>query len=195
MIFYRALCIVVAGLTSSACGRAATLRVAARPTCRSTWRAAWGADSAVAVCLAPGFAAAPGSRDGAHQRWVRPLAAGQPQVGLANGDWLSVSLDTAAAASEPWPPRLASGPTCSVDCATADSVAAHRDKLDGGAEAQVEAGLISGGMPGFRRQPALVAGWVTPGGTRVWVNGMAAHPGTLDTLRAMLRTVRVAGAP
>jgi hypothetical protein len=50
---------------------------------------------------------------------------------------------------------------------------------------------VSGGEPGFRRQPALTAGWTTSWGSRVRVFGIAVHGATLDTLRFALRTLTV----
>ena len=116
MIAFRTLLLAWLAFSASACGRATT-RVAARPVCPSAWRAGWSSDSSIAICLPPGFAAASGALREGHQRWER-----RP-VGQPVGDWLSGSLDTAAAPPPAgrWPPHLASGPACVADCATVDS--------------------------------------------------------------------------
>jgi len=89
-----------------------------------------------------------------------------------------------------WPPHLASGASCFADCATADSVVIHRDTV-AGVEVAAEVGLVTGGFPGFRRRPFLVTGWTVSNASRGFAQGWAMNPKTLDTLRAMLKSVRL----
>ena len=93
---------------------------------------------------------------------------------------------------DPWPLHLASGSNCLADCASADSLVVHADTV-AGVPAYVETGLVTGGEPGFRRDPVLVASWSPSEHIRVIVYGFAARPATLDTLRSMARSVSVAG--
>jgi hypothetical protein len=102
-----------------------------------------------------------------------------------------VTIDTGTVALLP-PPALSSGPTCYGDCTTADSVTVHRDTI-GAVAARFEVGLVSGGVAGFQRHPALVGGWIAPSGVRVVVAGFTEVSATLDTLRAMIQTLRIAG--
>ena len=164
------------------CGRAPSL-IAAAPHCPAAWRPAWSADSSIALCLPQGFRAA-GDSSLHHQRWERRPANSPVR------DFLVVVAEPDSQSLLP-PPALGSGADCRDDCATVDSVAVYRDTV-GGAEAHIAVGLVSGGMPGFRRQPVIIAGWVTGRGVRVLSSGLATAPATLDTLRAMVRSVRAA---
>lgn len=174
------LCLSVAAL-AAACQRSASA-VAARPICVGGFIASWSADSALAPCLPPGFhlAAAGGA---AHARWERG------DLNSADRAWLSISIESTDVESERWSPYLASPPNCVADCASTDSVIQHSDSVATGVAA-VEVGLVSGGYPGFSRQPMMVAGWKIPPARRVWVNALAAKAPVLDTLRRALRSVQ-----
>jgi len=159
--------------------------VAATPDCPSSWRAAWSSDSTTSLCVPPDFVVAGAS------------AWGRPGVGTSFVDFLSVELvswprDSMSLGGQ-WPPHVASGANCLADCATADSMTVHVDTI-AGKEGRTEVGLASGGMPGFRRKPVLEAGWIVGDSVRGFAQGWATQAATLDTLRAMLRTVRLAQA-
>ena len=109
------------------------------------------------------------------------------------GDWFVVYTLTWPADSQPgteWPPRLASGAGCLADCARADSAIAFADSVDRGV-ARGELGLMSGGMPGFQRQPTLEWGWQGSGSQRFLLMAFTTTPATLDSLRNGLRQARV----
>jgi hypothetical protein len=168
-------------LAAANCGHS-TASVGSRPQCDTGFVANWSPDSSVAICLPVSFGPALGAT-GSHVRWERG------RLESVERAWLSISVDAADAADVPWPPHLASAGPCNyADCTTADSVEQHRDTLASGT-LFVETGLMSGGFPGFRRQPALVAGLTLPRG-RVWVNGLATKAATLDTLHRALLTAR-----
>jgi hypothetical protein len=153
--------------------------VAPAPQCISSWHPVWTADSSVALCIPPGFVL------------KAPDAWGRPRTNGTFSDFLTVELllwpEDSATLSR-WPPHLASGTNCLADCATADSVVIHRDTV-AGTEVAVEVGLVTGGYPGFRRQPLLVVGWTVSNTRRAFAQGWAVNPTTLDTLRNMLKTV------
>ena len=157
--------------------------VAAEPQCTAPSRAAWSVDSSIAICLPPGFRAA-GDSATHHQRWERR------SLGAPSADFLVVEAEPDSEALLP-APVLGSRPGCSVDCTTVDSVAIYRD-VPGVTAPHIELGLVSGGMPGLRRQPIIIAGWVTKPGGRVFIGGLAKSRAMLDTLHAMVRSVRVA---
>jgi len=155
--------------------------IAAAPECPSSWRAAWSADSAIALCVPADFVRAGSS------------AWGRPGVGTGFLDFLSVELlswpgDSASLSQ--WPPHVASPTNCLADCATADSLTVHIDTI-AGEEVRTEVGLASGGMPGFRRKPVLEAGWIINGSVRGFAQGWTRQAPALDTLRTILRTVRL----
>lgn len=182
MLRYPATVLAIGLLAALACDRS-TSSVASGPICERGLVASWSPDSAVALCLPPGFGPATHARGG-HARWERG------NVDSPDRAWLSIDVGSADADGERWPPHLASRADCSADCASTDSVVQYRDAVATGVAA-VEVGLVSGGYPGFRRQPLMVAGWKTPAGRRVWVNGLAATAPVLDTLRAALRSVQL----
>jgi hypothetical protein len=92
---------------------------------------------------------------------------------------------------ERWPATLAPDRRCIADCGTVDSLAVHSDTIDGKV-AHVETGRVSGGEPGFQRQPWIVASWELGNGSRVFVNGLAESGALLDTLRRAVNSVRIA---
>lgn len=141
--------------------------------CGDGWDRLASADTTVVFCAPPGF------RAERPDRWRR--AAPDPLT----GDWFSLAALTWPADSAfagRWPPRLASGPTCLADCATADSIVVFADSVARGV-ARGETGRVSGGMPGFRRQPMLVWGWEGGGSRRLHVTALASTPATLDSIR------------
>ena len=60
-----------------------------------------------------------------------------------------------------------------------------------GDDAATEIGLATGGLAGLTRRPVMVSGWVVSKERRGFAQGWTAQPATLDTLRLMLRTVRL----
>jgi len=73
----------------------------------------------------------------------------------------------------------------------ADSVVGHDDSLPD-AVVHVQTGLVTGGLQGETRVPTLTGGGRAHDQRRVFVFGAATTGATLDTLRRMLRTVRLA---
>ncbi len=166
--------------TAGACGHRPP--VASRPDCAADWTPAWEGDSTLALCVPPGF-----------QR-LKDYAWGRQAPGGWARDFVSVELlqwpeDSASLHS--WPPHLASPPTCRADCGTVDSLSVHADQV-AGSEARTEVGLVSGGMPGFRRQPMFRMGWVVGAGRRGFAQGWAENAATLDTMRMAVRTLTIA---
>lgn len=153
------------------------------PACPSGWYQAHTADMSMALCL-PSSLVQRHQDSGEATIWERGEPISPKHV------WLIIDVYADTTNDDPWPPHLASRASCLADCATADSVVQHVDTL-AGSVVQVETGLVSGGEPGFRRQPALTAGWTTSWGSRVRVFGIAVHGATLDTLRFALRTLKV----
>jgi hypothetical protein len=155
--------------------------VARAPDCAPSWRAVWATDSSVALCVPVDFVSAGNS------------AWGRAGVGTSFVDFLSVTLLSWPRDAErlpQWPPHIASGSNCLADCATSDSVVVHVDTVAGLA-IQTETGLATGGFPGFRRKPVLEAGWILNDTLRGFAQGWSRHGATLDTLRAIMRSIRV----
>lgn len=151
--------------------------------CPAGWQRAWTADSTLSLCAAPAFV-----QSEAHS-WQRldPTQGPDPQ------DFFSVEVirwPDDSASLRHWPPRLGSDAECRADCITLDSSATHTDRWSG-VEAHTETGRISGGLAGLQRRPVFVSGWVIASDRRGFAQGWATLPMTLDTLRQMLRTVRV----
>ena len=148
-----------------------------------SWRRVQAADSALALCVPPGFA-----RSSSGHGWARGTA---DQINFL---WLAASvLDSMDATREwgspPTPPSMRAPIDSSMpDFVRADSVEIHEDTVDGHVVA-VETGLLTGGAVGFHRAPAVRAVWRLPRGRWALLQGFATQPGQLDTLRAMMRTV------
>jgi hypothetical protein len=146
----------------------------------------YAADSSSALCAASGYDLAGDTG----RRWAR----GAPgDTGYA---WLSITvLDTADAADE-WGQPSAPGsfqradPPGTLHALRAESVSVHREVIQT-AIVEVETARVSGGVTGLNRHPVLRAVWRVGDGRWVLAQGFATEPATLDTLRAMLRTVRV----
>jgi len=172
-------CLIVSALLAfiGACSR--TTFVATPSNCPADWRGRWSADSAVSLCLPPGFA--PSNASGT---WAR-------HGGGRLGDRIIVSTvkwPDDWHETDPWPFHLASASNCLADCATVDSLTVHEDTI-GGAPAWIETGLVTGGFSGFRRHPVLVASWSPSAQLRVLVYGFATRSATLDTIRAVAGTI------
>ena len=172
---------VLAALVVMACSREQGSADVAE--CPAGWQQSWTADSTLSLCAAPGFI-----QSEAHS-WQRldPAQGPDPQ------DFFSVeviSWPADSAVLRHWPPRLGSDPDCRADCITVDSFAAHAERARG-MEAATETGRISGGLAGLQRRPAFVSGWIIASDRRGFAQGWATLPITLDTLRQMLRSVRV----
>ena len=147
------------------------------------WQRVRSPDRALSLCVPPGFALA---SSGHH--WAR----GTP--GKDDYLWLSATvLDSTAAVNEwgspPMPPSMRAPVDSSLpDFVRADSVDVHQDTVDGHVIA-VETALLTGGAVGFYRAPTVRAVWGLPRGRWGLVEGFAARPVQLDTLRAIIRTV------
>jgi hypothetical protein len=178
----RAMLIVLGIVSVGTSCRSRAPTVATRPRCERGEVASWSTDSAIAVCLPPGFHPVVG--ESGHVRWERG------DIRSRDRAWLSIDVDSSNDSSNPWPPALGNPSGCLADCGSADSVTRYRDTVATGV-AVVEVGLVSGGFAGLRRQPMMVAGWELPRGRRVWVNGYAAESPTLDTLRRAVRSVQL----
>jgi len=156
------------------------------PRCAiANWRRVESRDSLVSLCVPPGFA-----RTSSGHRWARGTA------GQSDYLWLTVSvLDSADAISE-WgsPPKPSSmrvpGDSSVPDFVRAESVVVHYDTVDGRLVA-VETGLLTGGVVGFYRAPAIRTAWQLPRGRWGLAQGFAERPGQLDTIRAMTQTIHV----
>lgn len=150
---------------------------------------AFSRDSTVALCAFPGYRLATSTG----RLWAR----GSPTD--SSYAWLTVAvLDSSEAASE-WgtPPRpgslRSSEPPTTIHRLTAESVAVHPETVDG-RSVRVETGRVTGGFAGWRRKPMLRAAWPLGDGRWVLAQGQAPDTRTLDTLRIMLRSVRVTAA-
>ena len=155
--------------------------VAMELQCLPNTLAVWSADSLIALCVPSDFV--PGSTGG----W------GRPGVGTSFHDFISLEVLTWPRDSTSigqWPPHIASGSNCFADCATADSVRVHDDSI-AGFRAQVETGLASGGIQGWRRKPFLITGWTVSDSLRVYGYAWARRSATIDSLRVLLSTVRL----
>jgi hypothetical protein len=169
-------------LGSALLGCARPERTAAA-ACPESWVRRWTADSSIVLCAPPGFLPLD------DHTWQRP----SPTTGEDLADFFSVELllwPDDSAAVRGWPPRLASLPTCRADCITVDSSFTYRDKW-GDFDANTEVGLASGGVADLQRRPVMTSGWIISGNRRGFAQGWTALPATLDTLRLMLRTVRI----
>ncbi len=159
-------------------------RLSAGSECQTGWHRAWTTDSALTLCVEPAFV-----QSDTHS-WQRL----DPSAGADPRDFFSVEVvrwPEDSASLRHWPPRLGSDSGCQADCITVDSSTALTDRW-AGLEAHTETGRISGGLAELQRRPVFVSGWIIAGNRRGFAQGWAALPLTLDTLRQMLRTVRLA---
>ena len=155
----------------------------ASAACPGSWARRWTADSSIALCTPAGFAPLD------DHTWQRP----SPTTGEDLADFFSVELlrwPDDSAAVRGWPPRLASLPSCRADCITVDSSSTYRDQW-GDFDAHTEVGLASGGVADLQRRPVMASGWIVSSARRGFAQGWTAMPATLDTLRQMLRTIRI----
>jgi hypothetical protein len=140
----------------------------------------WLPDSAAALCLPPGFVAR-GPR-----RFARPRGDTLPEQWIA----VMVQRDPALRPGERWPLTLASSAQCIADCTSAEDVVTAHDRI-AGVPAYIERGLLSGGIAGEHRVPALVASVDgRPGWTAV-VQVRTADPLLRDSLAAALTTLHI----
>jgi hypothetical protein len=151
--------------------------------CPSRWREAWTADSVAALCLPAGFLPR-GPR-----RFARPRGDTLPE------HWIAISVDSTAhwSTGDAWPLRLGSGPGCLADCTTVEDSRVYADSV-AGVLGHLETGLVSGGIAGEIRQPALVASAEVRPGLRVVVNALSPDRALLDSLRLATRSIRVGGS-
>ena len=162
-----------------ACNKAPGERHAAL-SCQGSTVASWLPDSTVAVCLPARFVAR------SPRRFARSRGDTVPQ------HWISVSLkqDSVVPEGKRWPLTLSSGNQCIADCTTAESVITSHDTV-AGVRAYIERGLISGGISGERRIPALIA---SLDGRPAWtavVQARTPDPFLRDSLFDALRTLRI----
>jgi len=142
-------------------------------------------DSTAALCLLPGFT----KRGDSGGLWARGAVAD------ADYAWVRVAVLDPATGTELWgtrpsPPSFRRpDPPDVIHALRVDSVVVHRETIEDRL-VEIETALVSGGFDGARRQPALQAIWWTQ---RAWVvvQARAASPTTIDSLRAMARTVHV----
>lgn len=158
---------------------------APHPDCPTTWHAEWSSDSALSLCIPPGFERKPDS----YATFLR-------KRDFLTRDFLDLYLEPRSAwesgeVGDRWPPSLHSGPCTVPDCTTTDSLTVYADTV-AGVVANVYAGLVTGGFAGLRRQPSLAAGWDMPGERRLGIFAFSELPATLDTIRIALRTIRLA---
>jgi hypothetical protein len=161
------------------------VRVAARPECPARWHAEWTLDSALSLCVPPGFEQ---PRD-SFPIFVRTHD-------YITRDYLRLYLEPRSMWDEDeprrrWPPSLPARPCTVSDCAFTDSLTLHADTVAGVA-GDVYVGLVTGGFAGVQRKPNLHAGWELPGERRLVIQAFSEVPATLDTIRMALRTIRVA---
>lgn len=154
--------------------------------CPAAWTEQTSADSLIALCLPPTFRPGASRLRGAYT-WKRPART------PGDSDWVAVAILGDSTGHDTWPPPLASPSDCVTDCYTVDSAVVHADTL-GAAPVRLETGLVTGGTERAERAARLVGGWITPRRARILLVGAAERPGTLDTLRVALRTLRV-GVP
>ena len=146
-------------------------------------------DSVAAICLLPGFSKV-GDSGG---MWARGTVS---DSGYA---WLHLAVLDSARAAEEWgvPPVPRSfrqpDPPDFIHAVRTESVAVHAERIQGRL-VEVETALVSGGVQGARRQPSLRAAWPIDGGRWMLVQSQATVPATLDSMRVMVRTVRVGPA-
>ena len=166
-------------LLAAACHAAQTDRHAGL-TCSAPAVTSWLPDSIAVLCLPPGFVTT-GPR-----RFARPRGDTLPEQWLA----VMVQRDPALRTGEPWPLTLASGAQCLADCASAEDVVTSRDTI-AGVPTYIERGLVSGGIAGEHRVPALVASLDgRPGWTAV-VQVRTVDAVLRDSLAAALASLRI----
>jgi len=160
-------------------------RSAARPECAEQWHAEWALDSALSLCVPPGFE----QRRDASSIFVRTHD-------YITRDFLTLYLDPRSLWDEDvpgrrWPPSLPARPCTLPDCGFTDSLTLHVDTVAGVA-GNVYVGLFTGGFAGVQRKPRLSAGWELPDERRLEARAFSEVPATLDTIRMALRTIRIA---
>jgi len=166
-------------LMALACARAPAQRRAAL-ICHAPSTVSWLPDSSAALCLPAGFVAR------APRRFARPRGDTLPEHWIA----ISVQRSPALRKGERWPLTLASGAGCLADCTTAEAIIASHDTV-AGVPAYIERGLVSGGISGERRLPALIA---SLDGRPAWtavVQTYTPDPLLRDSLAAALRTLHI----
>lgn len=147
--------------------------------CPGTLRPVWIADSTLTICIVTTFR----TQDLRH--WRRRRDGMQWDVFTLN---TGISPNQAVLTGG-WPPKLASGPTCATECATAESVVIRQDTV-AGFLAYTEIGLVSGGMPGGQRVPMFVSSWTMTPASRATAYGWSEERATLDTLLLMLQSAQ-----
>ena len=182
--FRRTFPIATAIVLVASGGCATEARVAPRPDCSAPEIAAWTLDSAAALCLPPGW------------RRLGDYRFGTPRADSPVDDWFTLHVlawPAESASISGWPPRLESTPSCQLHCSTAENVRVYLDTIDARV-ARIETGIVTGGNPSLHRKPMLKFGWVVNDDYRVFGLAIVEHPASLDTVRRVLRSVRVGAA-
>ena len=152
-------------------------------TCRVGWRPETGPNATFTVCVPPGFARA-GSDS---------TSSGKPDT--IPRLWASIlSIEVREAVPEdygfPRSLRRWTQPRNCIDCAVATELVVVTDTV-GPRIVPVQTGVLGPGEAAGG--PALFASWQVKTGAWVMVQGRAEKRASLDTLRAILRTLRVRG--
>lgn len=155
-----------------------------RPRCATGWRLDVDVHSTFALCIPRGFEGPTGP----------PLAWGRADPG--RGAWsemLAVHVTDTVPEEFGFPRTLHSWtkPRDCADCYLAESLLVVSDTIDGRL-VPIQTALLTGGESGARRLPGLYASWQV-GRRWVMVKGTGATRRSLDSLRAILRTLRVRG--
>ena len=140
----------------------------------------WLPDSSAALCLPPGF------RSRGSWSFARRRGDTLPEHYV----FIRVEPGVRDSANDRWPLKLSSGPRCLADCTTTESLVVVRDTL-AGVPAYIEQGLVSGGIQGDQRVPALVANLDGQPEWTAIVQVRTPSAAVRDSLAAALRTLRV----
>jgi hypothetical protein len=156
----------------------------AASACSPPWQEVWTADSTIALCVPAGFDAQ------GPNGFARTRGDALPE------HWIAVSVAHGAdqwSSGDRWPLQLASGAGCVADCTTVEALRSYTDTI-ANVPAYVEVGLVSGGLSGEVRQPAMVLSAEVRPGARLVVNALSPDTLLLDSLRIAAHSIRVGSA-
>lgn len=146
--------------------------------CLWGWARSWSRDSTVSVCLPHGF----------DQGWAPDVAAAtweRESPIESEIAFVALEVDTGAASTDEWPPRVHRHSYCHAHCDPGDDVQVYVDTV-AGVVTRIEAGFTNDAG----RQVASLAGGFDYQGYHVTVTGQAGRRATIDTLRAIIRSTR-----